>query len=121
MALRLIGVDDIGITNINDPHIARQIGDIIFMVIRPGMTKRKQRGRFADASRAEARATAVLRAHIQRRAHHGNIGINLCPIGADRALAKAANPGEWQIKAACIIGVHRLLRQVQGFDLKEIF
>ena len=41
MAFVSFSMDDIGITQINDPHIACQICGVIFVVIGTGMTKRK--------------------------------------------------------------------------------
>ena len=56
------------------------------------MAEGEQRRGLADAPRAEARAGAVLRAAIERRAHHRDVGVDGVPVGTGGALAKVQCP-----------------------------
>ena len=104
---RLIGVNDIGVANIDHLHtVWRQIDGVVFMVIRPAMAKRKQRGRFAYCARAKAGTCAKLRAHIQWCTHHCDITLDVIPIQTQRTFGKTANANEGQVKASGIVAVH---------------
>ena len=42
MALRCVGMHDVGIADVNDAHRLRQVGRVIFVVIGPRMAKAEQ-------------------------------------------------------------------------------
>ena len=81
MACVGVGVDDVGIAHVDDLGAGPKIGDIIFMVVGPGMAKSEERGGLSNAARPKPRARPPLCAKVERRAKNGDIGIDLGPIG----------------------------------------
>ncbi len=57
-------------------------------------------------ARAEARAGAILRAHVVGHAEHRDVGVERVPVEAGRPLAEGAVPDEGQIEAAALVGMH---------------
>ena len=98
MAARGVGMNDIGIANINDPHRFRQVSAIVFMVIGPGMAKAEQRRGLAHRARPKAGTGAKLRARVKGRAHHRHIGVDLGPVLHIGALAKGGDPDKGQVQ-----------------------
>ena len=76
-----IGMHDVRIPHIHDPGARPEIGDVIFMVIGPGMAKGEKRRGLTDAAWAEPRTRAPLGTEIERSAQNGDVGVNLRPIG----------------------------------------
>ena len=83
-----VGVDDIGVANVHDVHVTGQIGDVILVIIGPGMAKAEQGRCLAHPARPKPRARAPLRARIKWRAEDGHIRIQLVPIGHIGPFAK---------------------------------
>ena len=80
MALHGVGVDDVGIADIDDPHlVARQIDLVVLVVVGAVMAEGEQGRGLADGARSEARAGAVLRPHVERHAEHRDIGVDVVP------------------------------------------
>jgi hypothetical protein len=98
MALGGVGVNDIGIPNIDNARFIRsKIGDVIFVVIRTCMAKGKQRRCLADGAGTEPRARAILCSKIKGRAQDRNIRINLGPIGLNGVFPETAYPDKGQV------------------------
>ena len=96
-----VGVDDVGVADIDDPHrVGGQIDGVVLVVVGPAMAEREQRGGLADGARAEAGAGAELRAHVVGHAEHRHIGLERIPVEAGRPLAEGAVADEGQIEAA---------------------
>src|SRR5689334_12289195 len=59
VALGGVGMNDIGITDIDDAHLVeRKIGNIVLMVISAAMAEGEERRGFADGAGSKARARA---------------------------------------------------------------
>ena len=61
----------------------------------------EQRRRLADGARAEARAGAPLRAEVEGRAEHRDIGIDRVPVEAERYLPKVQCPTKRRLSRPC--------------------
>ena len=83
-----VGMDNVGISDIHDPHIPRQIDGIVLVVIGPCMAKAEQGRSFAHGARSKARTRPPLGAGVERCAQNGNIGVDLRPIADIGSLAK---------------------------------
>ena len=100
-----IGMDDVGIADIHHADIGAQIGDVIFMVISPGMAEGEKGGGLAHRPWPEAGACAELGAEVEGRAEDGDIGLDPVPVGDIWALAEGRYAHEGQVQAAGIIAV----------------
>ena len=106
-----VGVHDVGVADIDDPHLVhRQVDRVVLVVVGAAMAEGEQRRGLADRARAEARAGAVLGAHVVGHAEHRDVGIERVPVEAGRPLAERAVPDEGQIETPALVGMHRRLR-----------
>ena len=95
MALRLVGMDNVYVSNIHYTHLfVSEIGPIVFVVISSAVTKGKKSGCLANSSRAESGARTILATHIIGHTKHSNIGFNVVPVFTDRCLGKGAKSHE---------------------------
>ena len=99
-----VGVDDVGIADVHDPH-ALQIGHVIFVVIGPGMAEGKQGRGLADAPWPEPRPGAPLGAKVEGRAHDGEIGVDLRPIRLVGVLAEGRDSDKRQVQPPAFIAM----------------
>ena len=105
-----VGMDDVGIADIDDPDLVhRQIDRVVLVVVGAAMAEGEQGRGLADAARAEAGPGPVLGAHVVGHAEHGDVGVERVPVEAGRPLAERAVPDEGQIEAAALVGMHRRL------------
>ncbi len=96
VAFRGVGMDDVGVAQVDDPDLVdRQVGDVVLEVVGAAVAEGEQRRGLADRARPEARAGAVLRAHVERRAEHRDVGVDPIPVEADRLLGEGAVTDEW--------------------------
>ena len=108
MAPAGIGMHNVDVADVDHAHFVHfQISRVVLMVVRPGMTERKQGRGFTDRARSKARSRAVLRTHVIGDAENGDIRIDPLPVRADRALAEGAVADEGKIEAAGVVGVLR--------------
>ena len=105
VALDRIGVDDVGVADVDHAHLSQEVGDVVLMVIGAGMAKGEQRGGLADGAGPEAGARAPLRAEVEGRADHGDIRVDRVPIEAERRFAEGADADERQVEAAGLVSV----------------
>ena len=69
------------------------------------MAEGEQRRGLADGARPEAGAGAPLRAEVEGRAEHGDVGVDPVPVELKRILAEGRNADEGQIEPALLVGV----------------
>ena len=104
MARDGIRMDDIGIADINDGYaIGGQVNDIVFMVVGAAMTEGKEGRGLADRAGAKTRGGAVLGAHVEGRAQHRHIGLDIFPVQAHRLLGEGAVTDERQVEPALLV------------------
>jgi hypothetical protein len=88
-------VHDVGIPDIDDPHLVhRQIDGVVLVIVGAAVAEREQGRGLADRARAEARAETVLRAHVVGHAEHGDVGVERVPVETGRPLAEGAMADE---------------------------
>ena len=81
----------VGVADVDQSHLVdRHVGDVVLEVVGPAVAEGEQRRGLADRPRPEARAGAVLRAHVEGRAEHGDVGLDAVPVELDRLLAEGA-------------------------------
>ncbi|MNI27246.1 hypothetical protein D3C73_809770 [compost metagenome] len=103
-----VGVDDVGITDVDHAHIrCGEVHHVIFVIVGAGVAEGKQRRCFTNPAWSEACAGAPLGAHVVGHAEHRDVGIQCIPIGAHRGFAKGAMTHEWQVQATGFITVVR--------------
>ena len=68
-------MNDISVANINDTYIARQVSNVIFVIIGASMAKAKECGGLANPTWAKACARSPLCAKIKRCTQNGSIGV----------------------------------------------
>src|SRR4051794_10435869 len=108
MAALGVGVNNINVADIDDPNtIEREVCRVVLVIVSASVTEGEKCRRLADSSRAEARAGAVLRAHIVWNAYYGDVRLNALPVCADRPLAEAAMADEGKVKSALLVAVLR--------------
>jgi hypothetical protein len=109
VALLGVGVNDVGIADIDDAAVG-QVGGVVLMVVGAGVAEGEQCGRLADCARAKTGAGAPLRAAVERRAEDLDIGGNRILVELDRVFPETANVDERQVEPAGIIAMHHLRR-----------
>jgi hypothetical protein len=82
-----VGMDDVGIADVDDADLGPQIGHVVLVVIGPGMAEGEQGRGLADRPRAEAGAGAELGAEVEGRAQDRDIGVDR-DQSADRAACR---------------------------------
>ena len=103
-ALDGIGVNDVRVPDIDDPHpVGRQVGDVVLEVVGAGVAEGEQGRGLADRARAETGAGAVLGAHVEGRAEHRDLGVDPVPVEAGRLLGEGAMADEGKVQAAFLI------------------
>ncbi len=80
VALHRIGMHDIGVADIDDPHVAGQVGHVVLVVIAPGMADAEQRRRLAHVPWPESCPRPPSRAETERRADNGGIVLDRGPV-----------------------------------------
>jgi hypothetical protein len=101
-----IGVNDVGITDIDDAHLLRrQIDHVVLVVIGAAMSEREERRGVSDRAWPEARPGAILRTHVVRDAQHRDVGIDLVPIETDRPFGKGGMPDEREVQSPGLVGM----------------
>ena len=77
-----VGVDDVGIADIDDPHRLGQVHRVVLVVVGAGMAEGEERRGLAHRAGAEARAGAELRAEVEGCAEHRDVGVDGGPSPA---------------------------------------
>ena len=105
MALHRVGMDDVGIADIDDAHlVSLQIGDVILMVIGAGMAE-ENRVEASRMPRGPKRAPARNCVPKSRRAKDGEIGVDGAPVRLIVIFAEAAQPDEGKIQPPAFISM----------------
>ena len=106
-----IRVNDIGVADIDDPHLVhRQIDRVVLVVVGAAMAEGEERRGLADRARTEAGAGAILRSHVVGHAKHRDVGVERVPVEAGRPLAECAMPDKRKIETAALVRMHSRLR-----------
>ena len=106
MALQRVGMHDIGIADIDDPHLGGiEIGDVVFEIIGACMAEGKQGRGLADGPRSHACAGSPLCAKVERRAEDRRIGVDTVPILDIGVFSKGADPHKRQVQPSAVISV----------------
>ena len=100
-----VGVDDVGIADVDDARRRRQVDDVVLVVVGAGVAEGEQRRGLADGARAEAGAGAPLGAEVEGRAEHGDVGVDGVPVELKRVLAEGRDADEGQVQPAVVVGV----------------
>ncbi len=105
MAACGVGVDDVGVANIDNAHVRAQIGGVILVIIGARMAKGEQGRSLAHRPWPEPRAGSPLGAEIIRCAKDGDIGVDRAPILDIGFLGKGRDADEGQVQASAFISV----------------
>ena len=100
-----VGVDDVGVADVDDPHRLGQVDRVVLVVVGAGMAEGEERRGLADRARAEAGAGAELRAEVEGGAEHGDVGVDGGPVLDVGALAEGRDADEGQVQSAGVVGV----------------
>ncbi|MCY1396555.1 hypothetical protein D9M71_115320 [compost metagenome] len=109
-----IGMDDIGVTHVDDAHIlGLQVHHVVFEIVGTAVAKRKQGRCLTDAAWPEACAGAPLGAHVVGSPKHRDVGIDVFPVEADRRFGEGAVANEGQVQATFFIAVAGHVRRLR--------
>jgi hypothetical protein len=106
VALVGIGVNHVSVADVDHAHfVDRQVGDVVLEVVGPVVAEGKEGRGLADRARPEARAGAVLGAHVEGRAEDRDVGVDRVPVETGRLLAEGTMTNEGQIEAPALVSV----------------
>ena len=89
-----VGMDDVGVADVDDPHRLGKVDGVVLVVIGAGMAEGEERRGLAHRARAEAGAGAELRAEVEGGAEHRDVGIDGGPVLDVGALAEGRDADE---------------------------
>ena len=106
MALLGIGMDDVGVADIDHADLVRRhVYHVVLEIVGAAVAEGEQGRCLANRTGSEARARAPLGAAIERRADDGDVGVDGVPVEADGRLAKSADAHEGQVQATLVVTV----------------
>ena len=105
VASRGVGMDDVGVADVDDPHRLGQVDGVVLVVVGAGVAEGEERRGLAHRARAEAGAGAELRAEVEGGAEHGDVGVDGGPVLDVGALAEGRDADEGQVQPAGVVGV----------------
>ena len=106
MALHRVGMHDVGIADIDDGDVAaRQVGDVVLMVVGAAMAEGEQGGGFADGARSEAGAGAPLGAAVEGCAKDRDIRVDGVPVRLVGIFAEGADADKRQVQTSGLVRI----------------
>ncbi len=100
-----VGVDDIRIAQIHDPHVRSQVGRIVLVVVSPCVAEGKQGRGLSYPPRSKPRTRPPLRAEIKGRPQDTGIGLDGIPILDIWLLGKGRDSHKWQVQPPCLVSM----------------
>ena len=100
-----VGVDDVGVADVDDPHRRRQVRRVVLVVVGAGMAEGEERRGLAHRARAEAGTGAELRAEVEWGAEDRDVGVDGGPVLHVGALAEGRDSDEGEVQPAAVVGM----------------
>ena len=100
-----VGMDDVGVADIDDTDGGTEVGAVVLVVIGAGMAEGKERGCLAHRAGTEPGTGAELGAEVERSPEDRGVGLDLRPVLDIGPLAEGRDADERQVEAPAFVSV----------------